>query len=279
METILTAYSHIELQKENKRPHSSKNEEICRSNPMVVNTYDQLVRHIAKIGYMNRKNQWALFFRGQHKDYQDKNGKTTILPTIFRNNDKESSKDIFSTLGQYSYDLLQRLNENETKILGKINVDRYLELQWALLQHYEKCDTPMLDITHSLHVAASFALDKNIDDYGIVFVLAIPYPTDFLSYFPAQSLLLVKLANICPPTADRPLFQEAYSTCHFPLSDLEGNERNFSFDFKRRLVAKFKIPNNSEFWGNGFSIIPHQKLYQSDDKFGRMIKQLTTDYI
>ncbi len=279
MEKILSAYSHIELQDENKRPPSSTNEEICKSDPMGVDSYDQLVRHIAKIGYMNRKNQWTLFFRGQHEDYQNKYGTTTILPTIFRNNDKESSQDKFSTLGQYSYDLLQRLNEQEIKILGKINVDRYLELQWALLQHYEKCNTPMLDITHSLHVAASFALDKNKDDYGVIHVLAIPYPTDFLSYFPAQSLLLVKLANICPPTADRPLFQEAYSICHFPLSDLDVKERTISFDFKRRLIAKFKIPNSKEFWGEGFDRIPSTKLYQPKDLLGQLISPLSTDFI
>ena len=30
-------------------------------------------------------------------------------------------------------------------------------LRWSILQHYEICDTPLLDVTQSIRIAASFA--------------------------------------------------------------------------------------------------------------------------
>src|SRR6202008_3584088 len=30
-------------------------------------------------------------------------------------------------------------------------------LRWSILQHYHVCGTPLLDVTHSLRIAASFA--------------------------------------------------------------------------------------------------------------------------
>jgi len=61
---------------------------------------------------------------------------------------------------------------------------------WAILQHYGVCDTPLVDLTHSLRVAASFAhleflkaKSKNKRrKYGYVMALAMPYPVGSISY-------------------------------------------------------------------------------------------------
>lgn len=37
-------------------------------------------------------------------------------------------------------------------------------------------------------------------------------------------------------------------------------------DFKRRLLAKFRIPGGDAFWGKHFQPIPHSALYPDDDR-------------
>jgi hypothetical protein len=57
-------------------------------------------------------------------------------------------------------------------------LNKYPEIAWSLLQHYEICDTPLLDLTHSLHVSCSFAFDSNEGETGIIYVLGMPWQTD-----------------------------------------------------------------------------------------------------
>jgi hypothetical protein len=43
-----------------------------------------------------------------------------------------------------------------------------------MLQHYEVCPTPLLDVTHSLRVAASFATEDATDNHAVLYVIAVP---------------------------------------------------------------------------------------------------------
>jgi len=45
----------------------------------------------------------------------------------------------------------------------------------TILHHYSVCDTPSLDLTHSLRVACSFAQLSSRDARAYVFVLGLPY--------------------------------------------------------------------------------------------------------
>ena len=46
-------------------------------------------------------------------------------------------------------------------------------LRWSILQHYEICATPLLDVTHSLRIAASFA-SVSRSRRAFIFVLGLP---------------------------------------------------------------------------------------------------------
>ena len=276
MQIISKVYTHLQL------PGSTKelpiNNDLCKSKPLKVNTYDELIRMIAKLGYYNRKKLLGLYFRGENKIY-GANGRTTIFPKIYRINTKRGLDERFDELDTYCTELVNRISYEEAKVIGSINIKTFPELQWAILQHYEKIPTPLIDITQSVQVACSFAFNGNENESGIIHVLGLPYINDNISYYISQNLLVIRLMSISPPTAERPYFQEGFMVCHFPLTDLRNYNKKSQFDFSRRLIASFEIPNNDDFWGEGFSKIPHNKLYQPNDKFAQMIAQLPSDFI
>jgi hypothetical protein len=276
MKALLTAFSHLNLEKKDNKVLNKdwskpiKLEEIQKSSPMKVNSYDDLVKNVAQILYRNRN--LTLFYRGQGADYTE-DGKTIILPSIYRKKDntKLLLKERFKILEVKSNKLKKLFREQSIPLVGTIMLNKYPEIAWSILQHYETCGTPLLDLTHSLHVACSFAFDQNKGDSGIIYVIGMPYQSDAIGYNTFEELVNIRLLSVCPPQAQRPFFQEGYLAGPFPNYQLNNPKRVTQFDFARRLVAKFEIPtNNKDFWGNGFGRIPEDKLYPSND----MIKDI-----
>lgn len=273
MKIITTAFSHVNLEKKKNKPAEKDwskhltNDDILKSQPKRVETYDELVRDVAQILFHNR--DIVLYYRGQDVDYKDKYGKSTILPSIYRKKKNEKKlmlKDNFEKLRLKSEALKTEFQKSTIKFAGTSIIYKYPEIAWSLLQHYEICGTPLVDLTHSLHVACSFAIDKNKGSTGIIYVLGMPWQTDTICYKTHDELVMIKLLGICPPQAQRPFFQEGYLAGPFPNYKLDDPSRVPQFDFARRLIAKFEIPiNKRDFWGTGFSAIPPEKLYQDND--------------
>jgi len=278
---LTSSFSHINLtqkEKKNKNTNWAKTtplDEILFSSPKRVDTYDDLVKDVAQILHRNRN--LTLYYRGQSKDYKE-NKKTTILPSIFRKKHNENRlmvKERFEKLEIKVYELKKLFRESTIKYAGTLFLNKYPEIAWALLQHYEICKTPLLDLTHSLHVACSFAFDQNNSESGIVYVLGMPWQMDAIGYNTFEEIVNIKLLSVCPPQAQRPFFQEGYVAGPFPNYQLDNPSRVKQFDFNRRLISKFEIPmNNPNFWGVGFNQIPHDKLYQPDDKIKILCDQL-----
>ena len=65
---------------------------------------------------------------------------------------KESSR-YFQRLSAMTHEARRKLREYGHR---KERLDDFDEVTWAVLQHYG-CETPLLDITQSLHVALCFA--------------------------------------------------------------------------------------------------------------------------
>lgn len=276
MKLISSSFSHTNLDEKNSHPDDRRWaaatpwDAIARSEARKVQTYDDLVTDVAQIMFYNRN--LALYYRGQSKDYK-KNGMTTLLPTIYRKKEGERLmlKEKFALLEQKVDDIKRLFSESEVRYEGISMLKKYPEIAWSLLQHYEICETPLLDITHSLHVACSFAFDRNKAETGIVYVLGMPWQTDGIGYNTYEELLNVKLLGVCPPQAQRPFFQEGYLAGPFPNYQLDNTRRVPQFDFARRLIAKFEIPIDPSFWGDGFGRIPSKKLYQPKDKIFELL--------
>lgn len=282
MRIITTAFSHINLEKKKNKSSDEDwakpitNDEILKSKPKRVETYDELVKDVAQILFYNRN--LVLYYRGHDVDYKDRDDKTTIIPSIFRKKTAEKKlmlKDRFATLNNKVEELKSEMKSSSIKFAGTSLINKYPEIAWSILQHYEICGTPLLDLTHSLHVACSFAIDKNKEGTGIIYVLGMPWQTDSICYNTYEELVNIKLLGICPPQAQRPFFQEGYLAGPFPNYKLDDPNRASQFDFARRLIAKFEIPIGSrDFWGAGFGPIPHEKLYQDDDPIKRLCEEI-----
>lgn len=282
MRHISPSFSHINLQRKKDKLNDKEwakampLDEVLKSAPKRVETYDDLVKDVAQILHRNRN--YVLFYRGQSNDYKTDDGKTTILPSIYRKKpDKKRLmlKERFETLQQKTEGLKKLFRDSTIKYAGTSLLNKYPEIAWSLLQHYEICDTPLLDITHSLHVACSFAFDRNEGDTGVIYVLGMPWQTDAIGYNTFEELVNLRLLSVCPPQAQRPFFQEGYLAGPFPNYQLDNPKRVDQFDFSRRLIAKFEIPmHNKNFWGRGFSRIPREKLYQNNDEIKRICETL-----
>lgn len=272
MKSLPLSFCHINL---NRNPKSKSGldwtkpyplEKILKEPPLKINTYDELVKNVAQLQHRNRK--YNLFFRGQTNDYTDAEGKTTMLASIFRKKSNESRlflKERFEELKSNVEKLRKAFDLRTTKLVGTHLLNKYEEVGWSLLQHYQVCSTPVIDISHSLHVACSFAYEGNSGKKGIVYVLGLPWPTDAISYNVQEELFNIRLLSICPPQAQRPFFQEGYLLGNFPNYRMDDPKRIKQFDPARRIVAKFEIPVDDKFFGEDFKRLPTNKIYPTTD--------------
>ncbi len=237
------------------------NAEIRRSRPLLVTSFEKLVPMVARIA--NHNPEFSILYRGQAKDYITRSGMSSIYPTIYR---KPGASLRSSTLKK-RFDKLDSLSRSLVAELEKLDVDRvdrirkFPELQWSILQHYEVCPTPLLDLTHSLRVAASFALNAASSGRTILAVLAVPHPQGTITYSTEDELLNVRLLSACPPEALRPHFQEGYLVGSFPN---RAKKKHASLDLAGRMVAKFELAR-SGFWSDSFQPIPEIALYPKKD--------------
>jgi hypothetical protein len=144
-------------------------------------------------------------------------------------------------------------------------------LQYSILQHYEVCKTPLLDVTQSLKAACSFAILDNKDNVGYIYVLGIPYMTGRISVDSEEYITNVRLLSIGCSLSKRPFFQEGYlvQTEFTTDSDIKKGE----LDFNRRLIAIYKFNNNEKFWGLE-KPIRKEILYPEQDKMKNICEKI-----
>lgn len=243
---------------------------IRHTKPGVVSSFRELVEEVAHISFRN-PNQ-CLFFRGQQRDFRSPDG-TTVLPTIFRDGASlvatKQCDERFEVLARAEQMLIERFEEHN--YLGQTKLRKLQEIRWAILQHYKVCDTPLLDLTHSLRVAASFALLKGGD--GCVLVFGFPHPSGSISYSVEEELLNVRLFSICPPRALRPHYQEAFLVGTFPYGDHSPSSK---LDVGRRLIAKYHL-HSANFWDEHFPPIPTEALHPDGDTVQEMCDIIRAD--
>ena len=149
------------------------------------------------------------------------------------------------------------VDKEEIKELKKIKL-----LQYSILQHYEVCKTPLLDLTQSIKVACSFAILDNKDKTGYIYVLGMPYVNGRISVDSEDYITNVRLLSISSSSSKRPFFQEGYlvQTEFASNTDIEKGE----LDFNRRIVAIYKFKNTKKFWGSERPI-EKGNLYPEED--------------
>lgn len=246
--------------------------EIRKSKGFRVNCFVDLASLVAVLGYRN--HQYNLLFRGQNNDYKDKNEKTKVYPSLFRPRiNRLRQKVINERFGKLDKAVRALFKARDQLGLHSV-LKNHKEYYMALLQHYELLKTPMIDLTQSLTVAASFALQNK--STGYLYVFGMPHPHGSISHFIDNSLTLVKLQNVCPPEAMRPHFQEGYLAGRLPVTQKKEAGDNIA----RRLIGKYFLDNTKNtFWADGFKKIPRKVLYPKGDLFLEKIESVLKDSI
>ena len=239
------------------------NNNIASIDGVEISSFNDLVKEIAELSYLNQ--DYMLFYRGQSDDHKNRSGTASSLyPSLYRGSSNKGSKKL-----SYKTRLLNRASRilvdeiKEMDIIGKDEIIKKRYIQWSILQHYEVCDTPLLDVTHSLRVACSFALNDNSNEWGYIDALALPHVTHRISTNSEEETVIVRLLSISPPEAIRPYHQEGYLVgTEFVVEDYDNKQE---LDLVSRLVGKYKIKNNEQFWGEGNSPIQNTTLLPLDD--------------
>ena len=251
-----------------------KGKPVTSSKPYPVKTYEDLYKLLPELSWLNRT--YKLLFRGQDKDYLNDTGESTIYPSIYRG---DVTRDIiesqFGILAKASGLLTNKFASQ--KITGHSVVRKLRLIRWTLLQHYEVCYTPLLDLTQSLVVACSFAQLSSAkkDPYSYVYLFGIPELPEKIVYNTSQEMIIINLQGSCPPGALRPYNQEGYLVG--TLDTTTDYWKKSVLDFNRRLIGKFRIPNKKSFWGYAWSKIPRRLLYPKDDQIFNLSKEVRQD--
>jgi hypothetical protein len=224
----------------------------------------ELARKIAELQFLNRDH--VLLFRGQGGDHRNAKGNTSVNSTLFRpegkgNPDRATLEQRFEILARAERALVARYQAAGFRGLDRIK--RHHVLRWSILQHYEICPTPLLDVTHSIRIAASFAsLSGKARAY--VFVLGVPNLSGAVTASAEAGLHIVRLSSVCPPQAVRPHIQEGYLLGQYPeVTGVAERENYFhhEMDFGLRLVAKFHFEPASFWTDNDFPKVAESALY------------------
>jgi len=244
-----------------------------------VKTFRQLIDEVALVTINNKS--YEMFYRGQSTDYLNNQGviysdrikKSMVLPSICRPELKADGTPKYSIRKKTVEERYEKLY----KLIEYINQTKRLRLReeylMAIFQHYEVLPTPLIDITQSLRVAATFALMKY--QKGYLYVFGLPFPNQSISYFIDLEIILLKLQNLMPVEALRPRYQEGYLVGKFPFD----TSKSISDDLSNRMVAKFCIDNTKDdFWDEHFLPMPKDVLYPQDDKIEKIFKNFKEEF-
>jgi hypothetical protein len=236
------------------------NAAVRRDSGYAVENYEQLVRLVSEISFRNP--EYVLLFRGQSRDHQCSKKYSSLHSQIFRQSPGEK---------RTKAKVLERFNElrKAEKLLvqhytfeGRTRVKRDQILRWSIIQHYEIYPTPLLDVSQSLRVAASFS-HLNSSGRSYLYVLGLPQISGSITTSSEAQCQIVRLLSVCPPSAARPHYQEGYLVGEYPTPNFI-NELPYipsELDFGRRLIAKFELSKKASFWSEPFPRIGREALY------------------
>lgn len=237
-----------------------------------ISTYEELLEKVSSLNFYNPSLQ--IVFRGQNRDYYSKNDdgkpvRSNLYPSLLRSlpiailKRQEQIRKRVDVLEKAESLLKERLK------VGYIHKHRLV--RWAILQHYEICQTPLLDVTNSLQTALSFALNNNRNE-GYLYVLGLPYSTGPITVSVESMTQIVDLSKLCPPEAARPHFQHGLLIGDYPIGldseELVKHSPRVSANFSCRLLTKFHLSNTRSWVGKLFTPIPQEVLFpNSRDKW------------
>lgn len=270
-------FTHFDLDAEGRGAKEKKARDVASSAGYPIRRFRELREAISRLSFGNPR--FTLFYRGQKKDYLGRATtkhvpRSALYPSLFRHpsgSKRLTDSERRTRLEQLSsYVTALRAAYTREEFVGSTLVKGHLQIAWALLQHYEKVPTPLVDLTTSPLVAASFATLDSKENDGYLYCFAIPHQTSSISFHIEDRICSVKLSAICPPEAKRAHIQDAYFVGTYP----HRKDRSSAHNMSQRMIAKFKIPNSDKFWDDTYRPMRSSDLYPQDDKMKAFIDGL-----
>ena len=250
-------------------------DEVRKGRGYRVRSFSQLIKRVASLSFNNP--EYVLFFRGQARDFKNSSARSTLQPPLFRKLPRTQRLPFSEIRSRYKVlsnaeDILSDLYEFD----GDEKVRRFDILRWAILQHYQVCPTPLLDVTHSLRVACSFAHLEDEPKETFLYVLAMPQISGSITASSEAGVQIIRLLSICPPQALRPHYQEGYLVGEYPTITLKGKREYLlkELDLGRRLLCKFRLKKPEVFWSHHFTNIQTVALFPDGDRLEELADQI-----
>jgi hypothetical protein len=112
---------------------------------------------------------------------------------------------------------------------------------------------------------------------GFVFVVGMPSSTGSITFDIDQQVCLARLYSACPPIAKRPHYQDGFLVGRFPIYSMADHRVKEKSNLLRRLVAKFSLVDEGNFWDDDFPIIRGTAVYPENDLLmSRFLKEFGT---
>ena len=257
-------------------PRRTTNGTIRQNDGHWVSSFVELATKVAELQFRNWDH--VLMFRGQGSDHRNRAKATSLKPSLFRPEAGRTANPDADALARR----FRLLDDAEARLaraydfLGRERVRRHRILRWSILQHYEVCGTPLLDVTHSLRTAASFASLAG-KEQAFVFVLAVPNLSGAVTASAEAGLQIIRLASVCPPEAKRPHIQEGYLLGEYPdIPEFRQKQlyEAYEIDFGRRLIAKFRFKPQKFWTDEGFPPVPKAALYPEADNLFNVAERI-----
>jgi hypothetical protein len=228
-----------------------------------VSAYTTLANIVAFLNVMNK--QYQLAFRGQSRDVEPT---PTILRDWWRSPKDQELFDLAANRNHYWLQL-SAASDRATAVLLERRLPRHMPFEtfpshqerrvapWSVIQHYELWPTPLLDLTTSLRVAASFALGIVEErDVGFLQVFALRRTvSDVMMISERSRFAAIRLSAVCPPETARPHLQEGLLAGNPNFGDANLGRRHRSA-LSKMLVAKFRLidkhSGSRRFWDRDF---------------------------
>lgn len=217
-----------------------------------VSSYTDLFKVVAFLTVMNKTRRLA--FRGQDQDLEPT---PTLLRGTWKRATNRQAVDLVAHRDEYWEQLPEACARVTTVLKGRLPRHRPFEhfeqrpelrvAPWSVLQHYELWPTPLLDLTTSLRVAASFALGLPTSrKEGFLYVFALNEPkSDVMRLRVDTRDVAIRLSAVCPPDTLRPHLQEAIlvGNPNFQKVDLDKIDPDgaSTSPVRDRLVARFRL--------------------------------------
>lgn len=243
--------------------------EIAATVGVTCRHFDHLQDLVAKVGYYNPHHD--IFLRGQGADFADPHGRSSLVATLFRVGSMEELDRVLEKLKGAG----ERLLVGCAGRSGTRALERFVWARWSLLQHYGVAPTPVVDVTRSPRIAASFATSGGGSD-GYVYVIGLPYSNGNLTFDLATEVVIANLRNLMPPDARRPHWQQGYLVGSYPdelgweppgrrkADRIPPMQRH---NLAQRLLCKVRIPaaDLPSFWPGDNPPLPWSKLLPDED--------------